>query len=174
MSDRSPQVTPNRQTPNHESDENDQRSSSREVDPNADSVASWLKLDERWFLYPAYLLAFSGGFLASHFAAGSPEWSPLPVLLAWGLLFVWYWLYGVAFRYRRPALKYFALAASVAFGVLLTAFCIDRALPQLAAADEGVAARGAVLRLVWAAITTGLSCVLIVTHTLLFSRFRGS
>lgn len=132
------------------------------------------QIDERWFLYPAYVSTLTAGALAAQFAARSPEWSAGPVVLAWTLLFIWHWLYGVAFRYRRPALKYFSLAAAAAFGTLLTAFSLDRAVPQPAAADGGVAVRGVSTDLIWCTVATGAGVALVVAHATLFTRSRKS
>lgn len=132
------------------------------------------QLDPRWFLYPAYILVFLAGGLVIKFTMRSQEWSAIPVAMAWGLLFLWYWLYGVAFRYRRPVLKYFSLAGALGFGGLLTAFCFDRAPPQLAATAEGVVVRGLLMDLIWAGVTTATSAVIIGLHAILFSRARGS
>ena len=128
------------------------------------------QLDVRWFLYPAYILTFGAGGIAANFAIGSPEWSPGPVTLAWALLFLWYWLYGVAFRYRRPVLKYFSLAAALGFGGLLTAFCLDRVPPQIVAQTHGAELRGLLTNLLWAGLLTGLSAFVVVVHSILFSR----
>lgn len=132
------------------------------------------QIDERWFLYPAYVLTLTAGALAVRFAAQTPEWSAGPAVLAWSLLFIWHWLYGVGFRYRRPALKYFSLAAAAVFGGLLTAFSLDRALPQLAATEGGVAMRGVAVELLWCAGATGVAVALLVAHAFLFSRARKS
>lgn len=129
------------------------------------------QLDVRWFLYPAYILTFVAGGIAANFATGSEEWKAGPVGVAWGILFLWYWLYGVAFRYRRPVLKYFSLAAALGFGGLLTAFCLDRVPPQLVAqSDGGAQLRGLLTNLLWAGLMTGVSAFIVVVHSILFSR----
>lgn len=132
------------------------------------------QIDERWFLYPAYVLTLTAGALAVRFAAQTPEWSAGPAVLAWSLLFIWHWLYGVGFRYRRPALKYVSLAVAAVFGGLLTAFSLDRAVPQLAATEGGVAMRGVAVELLWCAGATGIGVALVVAHAFLFSRARKS
>jgi len=132
------------------------------------------QIDERWFLYPAYVLTLTAGALAVRFSAQTPEWSAAPTVLAWSLLFIWHWLYGVGFRYRRPALKYFSLAAATVFGGLLTAFAVDRAVPQLAATGGGVTRRGFAVELLWCAGATGTAVALVVAHAFLFSRARKS
>ncbi len=146
-----------------------------ETDRNPDITverAADRQIDRRWFLYPAYVSAMAAGGIAAQFALGSEEWAVGPVLLAWGLLFLWYWLYGVAFHYRRPVLKYFALAGALGFGGLLTTFCLDRAPPQLAPTGEGAAIRTFELDLLWAGLATGLGAALVGLHAILFSRSR--
>ena len=132
------------------------------------------QLDPRWFLYPAYILCFTAGALAVKFSLQTREWSTIPVVVAWGLLFLWYWLYGVAFRYRRPVLKYFSLAGAFGIGGLLSAFCLDRAPPQIAAGPDGAALRGLITDLLWAGVITAISAVVIALHAILFGRARGS
>jgi len=154
----------------------DQTDRRAQTDRNADITvtrADESPLDTRWFLYPAYILTLAAGGLAAKFALRSEEWSTAPVMLAWSLLFVWYWLYGVAFRYRRPVLKYFALAGALGFGGLLCAFCLDRAPPQLAVQPDGAAVRTLEMDLVWAGLATGVTVVLIGVHVILFSGARG-
>ena len=144
---------------------------SRSVDITVTRAADQ-QLDPRWFLYPAYILTLSAGGLASQFALRTEEWSTIPVMLAWTLLFIWYWLYGVAFRYRRPVLKYFSLAGALGFGGLLCAFCLDRAAPQYAVQAEGAAVRTLEHDLVWAGVATGITTVIIGLHVILFGRAR--
>jgi hypothetical protein len=130
------------------------------------------QLDARWFLYPAYTLTLGAGGVASQFAVRSQEWAVGPVVVAWGLLLVWYWLYSVAFHYRRPLLKYFGLAGALGFGGLLTTFCLDRAPPQYAASDGGAVFRSFEFDLVWAGVATGVGALLVGLHAILFSRAR--
>lgn len=145
----------------------------RSPDPTARS-SDGEQLDPRWFLYPAYFLTFSAGGIAINFAAQSREWATFPVALAWGLLFLWYWLYGVAFRYRRPVLKYFSLAGALGIGGLLTAFCLERVPSQIVAAEQGAEVRGLVMELAWAGLITGTSAFVIGLHAILFGRARGT
>jgi hypothetical protein len=130
------------------------------------------QVDPRWFLYPAYTLTLGAGGVASQFAIRTDEWAVGPVLVAWGLLFVWYWLYSVAFHYRRPVLKYFALAGALGFGGLLTTFCLDRAPPQYVASESGAVFRSFEFDLVWSGVATGLGALLVAVHAILFSRAR--
>lgn len=130
------------------------------------------QVDARWFLYPAYTLTLGAGGVASQFAVRSQEWAVGPVVVAWGLLLVWYWLYSVAFHYRRPLLKYFGLAGALGFGGLLTTFCLDRAPPQYAASDSGAVFRSFEFDLVWAGVATGVGALLVGLHAILFSRAR--
>lgn len=147
-----------------------------QTDRNADITVTRTEdstLDPRWFLYPAYILTLSSGGLAAKFAIDSQAWATVPVMLAWSLLFIWYWLYGVAFRYRRPVLKYFSLAGALGFVGLLCAFCLDRAQPQLAARADGAAVRTLEMDLIWAGTATGITVVIVGVHAILFSGARG-
>ncbi len=126
----------------------------------------------RWPIYLAYLMALAGGGFAADFALRTSEWSIGPVVLAWGLLVLWYWLYSVSFQYERPLLKYFALASGTAYGGLLAAFAFDRAPAQLAATAEGAVERGAVGELFWAGFVTIAGLAAIVLHAALIGRGR--
>jgi hypothetical protein len=109
--------------------------------------------------------------VAARFAHEHPEWSTGPVVLAWGLLATWHWLYGVGVRYHRPLLRYISAMADVAMGGLLTAFALERAAPQLASIGGGTAIRGLSIPLVWTAVATVVSTGLILIHALVVSRF---
>jgi hypothetical protein len=137
-------------------------------------------VDLRWLLYPAYLASFFGGGIAVNFAIDGQEWAAPPIAIAWTALFFWEWIYGVAYRYRRPLLKYFSLMLVVGLSAALAAFSWDRAAPQLVAkvqgfTSSGLIERGHVASLEWAAIFALLSGALIIIHAVILGRgWRGA
>lgn len=127
-------------------------------------------IDRRWLSYPAYIAAFGAGGIAVDFAIEAGEWAAGPVAIAWMMLFFWEWIYGVAYRYRRTILKYFAFLLVTALTVGLSAFCWERAEPQLVAASGQLVERGHVASLEWAAVITVLSGLLIAAHLIILGR----
>ncbi len=78
------------------------------------------RVPEHRVLHPAYLAVGAAAVLALYFSLNTGEWHPMMVGLGWGLLFCWYWVYGVGWRYRRRVMKYFALLMSTATALTLT------------------------------------------------------
>lgn len=130
------------------------------------------RLSRRLPIYAAYVMSYVGGGFAVSFATDSKEWFAGPVALAYLLLFGWYWLYSVGYRYGRPLLKYFSLTAGMAFGAILAAVCLDRAPAQFAAGPEGAFNRGAVPSLYWAGFITAASALVIFIHALVLGSGR--
>ncbi|MFP4597488.1 MAG: hypothetical protein ACLFVJ_04500 [Persicimonas sp.] len=143
-------------------DEADRRAPERRVLPGL--------VDLRWLSYPAYIACFGAGGIAVNFAIDVPEWSAPPVALAWAMLFFWEWIYGVAYHYRRRVLRYFSFLLVAAMSAGLAALCWERAEPQLVATGAGLAERGHVDSLDWAAILTLVSGVLITLHVVVLGR----
>jgi len=129
------------------------------------------RVAERSVLYPIYLLVSIAGALAAQFALHSEEWSVIPVSLGWAMLFVWYWLYGVAYRYRRRLLKYFSVSVILATSVVLAMLCVDRAVAQVAVTAAGeLIERASRPILVWSAIVTLAAAGLLIFHVAFLGR----
>lgn len=129
------------------------------------------RINERWILYPIYVLHLVAGGLAALFAAGSAEWSPIPVGLAWILLYVWNWFYGVAYRYRRPVLKYTSLFVIFGFTAALAFFVFERARAQTAMLDmHEIGERAAAPLLYWAGVATLVAAGLLLAHFVFLGR----
>jgi hypothetical protein len=124
-----------------------------------------------WVLYPIYALEFVAGALAMNFALGTREWSAIPVGLAWFLLYVWNWFYGVAYRYRRRLLKYTSVTIIVMLTVALAYFCFEKAGSQVAVLPSGVVGdREAAPGLYWAGVATIVAVGLLVAHIVFLGR----
>lgn len=121
-------------------------------------------VDLRWAVYPAYVLCFIAGGIAVNVAIDGREWAAGPVALAWSLLFLWEWVYAVAYRYRRTLLKYFSGLMVLVVGGLLTLLVWERGQPQLVATLQGLVERPAVRSLSLAAFCTAMSAALVVLH----------
>lgn len=121
-------------------------------------------------LYPGYLLVWVGAALASLFAWRRAEWHPLMVFVGWGVLFCWYWVYGVAYRYRRRLMKVLAVGMSALVGVVLIWVSATRAAPMRVPVDGVLVERGALLLPGLAAVATTLSLALLIAHLLYFGR----
>ena len=120
---------------------------------------------EGYVLYPIYLLVAVGGALAVNFALTTPEWSAPVAALAWGLLFIWNWFYGVAYRYRRKLLKFTSVVAVVGLSVALAGFALDRAAAQVAmSGPTELAQRDPIVALYGAAVVTVAAAALLVAH----------
>lgn len=128
------------------------------------------RVHESLVLYPAYIAVGVAALLAAHFAFKTGEWNVLMTFLGWGLLYCWYWVYGVAYRYRRWIMKYFSFMMS-----LLTASSLAFVSALRAAATHVPTPEGLVLRepqplIFLAAILTTLSAAAILAHMLFLGR----
>lgn len=129
------------------------------------------RVHEAWILYLLYLLDAVAGALAVTFALTTMEWSVVPIALAWFLLFVWHWFYGVAYRYRRRLLKYTSVFVVFAMTVALAYFAMERAAPQRAmVASHEVVRREGVASLYWAAVATLGAGLVFLVHLVFLGR----
>lgn len=121
-------------------------------------------------LYPAYAAVAIAGFLATHFSIQSSEWHPTMTVLGWGLLFCWYWVYGVAHRYRRWLMKYFSLLMGTATVFALVMATAARSRSMLVPGDDAMVLRSAVPALFAVNALTLLSLVALFAHALYLGR----
>lgn len=128
------------------------------------------RIPESWVLYPLYLTITVGGALAADFALSSEEWSIVPVTLAWAMLYVWYWFYGVAYRYRRRLLKYTSVAFIFGMTWGLSVLCEDRAEAQIVAIEGILREREPIAQLRWAAMVTWAATLGLVAHIVFLGR----
>jgi len=129
------------------------------------------RIHEAWVMYPVYGLVLGAGLLAVRFAATTAEWSAIVVGLAWFLLFVWNWFYGVAYRYRRPLLKYSSVLVVLALTAALAYFSMERAAAQRAMISMNeIAERPEAPTLYWAAVATMVAAALLVLHLVFLGR----
>lgn len=123
-----------------------------------------------WVLYPAYTAVGLAGLLCTHFSLQSGEWHPLMVLFGWGLLFCWYWVYGVAYTYRRRLMKFFSLVMSAITAASLVMITAARGT-SMAVPDSGqLVVRGPRPILFLVAALTTLSLAAIITHVIYLGR----
>lgn len=121
-------------------------------------------------LHPAYIAVGIAGVLATYFSLSSGEWHPLMVVAGWGLLFCWYWVYGVGYRYQRRIMKYFSLLMGTATAASLTLVATVRGT-SMAVPDSGsLTFRGPRPILFGVAILTTLSLAAVVTHVVYLGR----
>lgn len=128
------------------------------------------RVAERWILYPIYLLVWVSGGLAARFALQTQEWAAAPVLAAWGMLFIWYWFYGVAYRYRRRVLKYFSVTVLVVLTWCLSLLTFDRGRAQIVATSLGLESRAEWASLYWAGGIVVVAAGLLALHVLVLGR----
>lgn len=130
------------------------------------------RVHEAWVMYPIYALQFAAGGLGVHFALGTHEWSAIPVGLAWFLLYVWNWFYGVAYRYRRRLLKYTSVTIVLVLTVALAYFCFEKAPRQdvVVLAKGELGSRPPAPGLYWAAVATMVAAGLLVAHIVFLGR----
>ncbi len=121
-------------------------------------------------LYPAYGMVGLAGVLAAHFSVSTGELHPAMMLAGWGLLYCWYWVYGVAYRYRRWMMKYFALAMSVFTAASLTLVSALRGTSMAVPQNGELALRGAQPLLFAVAVLTTLSLAFVITHAVYLGR----
>lgn len=121
-------------------------------------------------LYPAYTLVGASALLTTHFSLNSGEWSPLMTFFGWGLLFCWYWVYGVAYRYRRRLMKYFSLIMSGITAGSLIMITAVRGTSMAVPTEGELALRGAQPILFLASLLLTLSLAAIITHTVYLGR----
>jgi hypothetical protein len=128
------------------------------------------RIDSRFCLYPCYLLLFAAGICAVTFTAHSNHWVAAPVALAWCCLIMWYWLYNIAYRYRR---RFFRLICSTSIWTTSAGLCIlasDRARAQIESSSQQGLQEAAATGLVWAWILTLIAALILVSHVLFFGR----
>ena len=128
------------------------------------------RIDSRYCLYPCYLLLFAAEICALTFTVHGNHWVPGPVALAWSCLIAWYWLYGVAYRYRR---RFFRLICCTSIWTTTAGLCIlsaDRAQAQVAMSNQHAADQSAASGLIWAWVLTLIPSLVLVSHVLFFGR----
>lgn len=128
------------------------------------------RVAERWLLYPIYVLVLISAGLSIDYAIFNPEWAVGPTVAAWGMLFTWYWFYGVAYRYRRRVLKYFSVTVLIVLTWCLSLLCFDRARPQVAAVADVLVERPNIASLYWAGVLTIVAVSLLAVHVLVLGR----
>ncbi len=128
------------------------------------------RFHEAWALYPAYAMQLVAGGIAVLFALQSEEWSAIPVGLAWFLLYVWVWFYGVAYRYRRRFFRYFSLLILMSSSGAIAFLCFDRAAAQRIWDGERLIVRTAESTLVWSGTLTIAASILILAHVVFLGR----
>ena len=127
-------------------------------------------VDLRWLSYPAYVIGFFSAGLAFDFALDYQEWAPIPVALAWAMLYLWEWIYSAAYNYRRNLLKYFSGTMVTITSAFLVMACLDKAAAQTVVKTGQLAERAAVSGLRYAAILTAISGGLILIHLIILGR----
>ena len=80
------------------------------------------------WIMSATLLGAGAAMLA--FALLTSEWALPVVALAWLLIWLWKWLYMVAWTYQRALLKWVSAMMCVAMSVAVAWLCHDRAAAQ--------------------------------------------
>ncbi len=128
------------------------------------------RVEVNWTLYPCYLLVLVSGSLVVNYSIDTGEWALGMVVAAWVLLFIWNWVYGVAYRYRRALIKYFSFLMAVVMGLGLAALSWEKGQPQLVAIAGELVARGEVTRLVWACWMMVVNPALLVFHMVFLGR----
>lgn len=121
-------------------------------------------------LHPAYVAVAVAGVLATYFSLSSGEWHPLMVLVGWGLLFCWYWVYAVAYRYRRRIMKYFSLAMGTLTAASLTLAATVRGTSMAVPEGADLVIRSPRPLLFVVAGLTTLSLAAIFTHVIYLGR----
>lgn len=128
------------------------------------------RVPESVVLYPAYACVCVASLLASHFAISTGEWNPVMALTGWGLLFSWYWVYGVAYRYRRRLMKYFSLMMATVTAATLVWVSALRSSTIHVPGDAGLVLRDGQPLLVLTAILSALSLAAILAHVVFLGR----
>ena len=128
------------------------------------------RIPEHQVLHPVYLAVGIAAALALYFSISTGEWHPLMVGLAWGLLFCWYWIYAVGWRYRRRVMKYFALLMSTTTALTLT-FVTTARIGLMPVPEAGeLITRDEQPLLVVVAVLTMSSLVAVLVHTVYLGR----
>lgn len=128
------------------------------------------RISEAMVLYPLYTLVAVSGAAALRFAFNSVEWASAPVGLAWFCLFIWYWFYGVAYRYRRRILKYTSVLVIGLVTLSLASLCIDRGRSQVAFDGAFISPRGPETSLYWAAVLILVALIVLLIHVFFLGR----
>ena len=121
-------------------------------------------------LYPVYAAVGLAALLATHFSLRTGEWHPLMPLLGWGLLYCWYWVYGVAYRYRRWMMKFFALFMATVTAASLALVASVRSASMAVPTGEGLQLRPDQPILVAVTVLTLASLAAIYLHVIYLGR----
>lgn len=128
------------------------------------------RIEPRKVLHPAYTAVGAAGTLAMYFSLTTGEWHPVMVMLGWGLLFCWYWVYAVGYRYRRWMMKYFAVVMGGFTAVTLTLVTAAR-VAAMAVPDNGqLLTRAPQPTLVAVAVLTTASLAAVISHVVYLGR----
>lgn len=128
------------------------------------------RVHESLVLYPVYTLVGTSALISAHFALKTGEWNVVMTLMGWGLLYCWYWVYGVAYRYRRWIMKYFSLMMSLITAGSLAFVSALRGAANHVPAQEGLILRGVEPAMIIAATLTTLSAAAILAHVFFLGR----
>jgi len=127
-------------------------------------------IDPRWTSYSAYIACILGAGISVNFAIDAGEWAVGPVIIGWTMLYIWEWIYSLAYQYRRTFMKYGALLMVVALTAVLAGVCLDRAPAQQVITGGELVARAHLARLEGAAALTILSGLFILAHAIVLGR----
>lgn len=127
------------------------------------------RIHPSWIFYPIYTLIVLSGGLAANVALDTGEWSFGVVVVAWTLVFLWNWMYVVAWTYQRRWLKLCTLGALICIEAGLAFACFDRSQPQWAL-QKTLIERGELDSLRLSAGMLVLCLVLLLIHLLYFGR----
>lgn len=128
------------------------------------------RIPKHFVLYPAYAAVGLAALLATRFSLSTGEWHPMMTLAGWGLLYCWYWVYGVGYRYRRWFMKYFALLMSTVTAGSLIMVSAVRATSLAVPAESGLAVRDSEPMLFFVIGLTTLSLAAVFTHAVYLGR----
>ena len=121
-------------------------------------------------LFPIYAAVGLAALLATNFAVETGEWHPVMTLLGWGLLYSWFWVYGVGYRYRRWMMKYFALLMATGTAAVLVMVTASRAASMLVPGSSGLVVRSAQPQLFVVIALTGATVVAAFVHVVYLGR----
>ena len=129
------------------------------------------RVDPKAIFYPIYLLIiFSCQQVVEVTVLERREWAMLPVLLGWGQIFLWVWIYRVAWTYRRWLLRWVSLPAAMGLALGLAQLCYDRADAQAVAIAQGLVQREALGALDWAGHMLVAVAAILLAHAAFLGR----
>lgn len=123
-----------------------------------------------FIFYPMYLLIILSAGVAANQALDTDEWPFFIIVLTWFVIFMWNWMYGVAWSYRRKVFQSVCLFMALFMEACVGVLCLDRAAAQTVARKSILIQRPELVYLQWSGYLLFLTAILGLAHFFVLGR----